>query len=154
MDTTHPAEITQAIRTTQIIAGAIMLTVPVYAVVAMTVGATTEPPDADRLHSMAVAFLVLSVFSLLLARTIFASRARTARREPTPLRRLAAHRVAVIIAFALRETVAIYGLALSLSTGDPRWVIGFGAVALVTMAIGWPTRSQMLELATEVQPIE
>ena len=133
MDTTHPAEIAQSIRTTQIIAGAIMATVPIYVVVAVTVGATTVPPDAGRLHSMAVAFL--------------------ARREPTPLRRLAAYRVAVIIAFALRETVAIYGLALSLSTGDPNWVIGFGIVALVTMAIGWPRRSHMLELATDVQPI-
>ncbi len=100
-----------------------------------------------------MAFLVLSVGSLLAARVIFQSRLRTAREGDTPMERLQRYRIAIILAFALRETVAIYGLVLSLATGNPRWVLGFGLVALVTMAMGWPRRSSMLELTDTVPPI-
>ncbi len=153
METTHPADIEQSMRVTQIIAAAIMASIVVYMVIAMVVRPTTPPPDAERLHTLTMAFLVLSVGSLLAARVIFQSRLRAAREGDTPLERLQRYRIAVILAFALRETVAIYGLVLSLATGDPRWVMGFGLVALVTMAMGWPRRASMLELTDTVQPI-
>ena len=130
-----------------------MASIIVYMMVAMVVGQTAVPPDAERLHDLAIAFLVLSIGSVLIAGVIFRSRVRMAREATTPLERLSGYRMAVIIAFALRETVAPYGLILSLASGDPRWVVGFGAVALATMAMGWPRRSQMLELTTDVQPI-
>jgi len=153
MDTTLPADIEQSMRVTQIIAAAIMASIVIYMVVAMVVRPTTPPPDGDRLQTLAMAFLVLSVGSLFAARVIFQSRLRAARDGDTPIERLQRYRVAVILAFALRETVAIYGLVLSLATGDPRWVFGFGLVALVTMAMGWPRRSSMLELTDTVSPI-
>lgn len=153
MDATHPAEIEQSMRVTQIIAAAIMGSIVVYMAIATVVGPTTEAPDADHLHTLAMAFLVLSVGSLLAARVIFRSRLRAARDGATPIERLQRYRMAVILAFALRETVAIYGLVLSFATGDPRWVFGFGLAALATMAMGFPRRAQMHDLTDSVQPI-
>jgi F0F1-type ATP synthase membrane subunit c/vacuolar-type H+-ATPase subunit K len=153
MDATHPAEIEQSMRVTQTIAAAFMASIVIYMVIAAAVGPTTESPDSDRLRDLATAFLVLSVGSLLVARVIFQSRLRMAREGATPIERLQRYRTAVVLAFALRETVAIYGLVLSFATGDGRWVFGFGLVALATMAMGWPRRSQMVELTGAVQPI-
>lgn len=153
MGAPHPAEIEQSMRFTQILAVAIMASIIVYMAVAIVVGPTTDPPDPELLRTLAMAFLVLSVGSLLAARVIFQSRLRLAREGATPIERLQRYRTAVILAFALRETVAIYGLVLSFATGDVRWVFGFGLVALVTMAMGFPRRPQMLELTDTVQPI-
>ena len=62
-------------------------------------------------------------------------------------------RIVFIIAFALREAVAIYGLVLSFLNGDIRWALGFGAVALMSMLLGWPKKLTMVQLGSEVPPI-
>jgi F0F1-type ATP synthase membrane subunit c/vacuolar-type H+-ATPase subunit K len=96
---------------------------------------------------------VLSLGHLLAAQILFAARVRAAEVLPTPEQRLAAYRVAVILAFAIREAVAIYGLVLSFISGDLRWCFGFGAIALVSMMMGWPRRSTMERLGSEIPPI-
>jgi F0F1-type ATP synthase membrane subunit c/vacuolar-type H+-ATPase subunit K len=147
--------IDQFARTTNIIAFAIAAAVPIYIVVAWLVAPTvaTAPGYEELVPLLAGIFAVLSAGHLVLAQVLFASRVRAAEKLPTPEERLASYRVTVIIAFALREAVAIYGLVLSLLGGDPRWCLGFGAVALVSMALGWPRRSVMERLASDVPPI-
>lgn len=142
-------------RTTTILAAAIAASVPIYMVVAWLVAPTvaTASGNAELVPLLAGIFMVLSAGHLVLAQLLFASRVRAAEKLPTPVERLAAYRVAVIIAFALREAVAIYGLVLTLLGGDPRWCLGFGAVALVSMVLGWPRRTAMERLASEVPPI-
>jgi F0F1-type ATP synthase membrane subunit c/vacuolar-type H+-ATPase subunit K len=147
--------IEQFARTTHIIAAAIAASVPIYMVVAWLVApavATSSGSD-ELVPLLAGIFAVLSAGHLVLAQLLFASRVRAAEELPTPEERLASYRVAVIIAFALREGVALYGLVLGFLSGDPRWAFGFGAVALVSMMFGWPRRSTMERLASEVPSI-
>ena len=145
----------QFARTTMILAGAIAASVPIYMAVAWLVAPTVASASGsdDLVPLLAGIFAVLSAGHLVLAQLLFTSRVRAAEKLPTPEERLARYRVAVIIAFALREAVAIYGLVLSLLGGDPRWCLGFGAVALVSMVLGWPRRSTMERLASDVPPI-
>jgi F0F1-type ATP synthase membrane subunit c/vacuolar-type H+-ATPase subunit K len=147
--------IDQFVRTTMILAGAIAASIPIYMIVAWLVApavATSSGSD-ELVPLLAGIFAVLSAGHLVLAQLLFASRVRAAEKLPTPEDRLASYRVAVIIAFALREAVAIYGLVLSLLGADPRWAFGFGAVALVSMVYGWPRQSTMERLASDVPPI-
>ena len=147
--------IEQSARTTHIIAAAIAASVPIYMVVAWLVAPTVAAgPDNDELVPLLAGILaVLSAGHLVLAQLLFSSRVRAAAQLPTPEQRLASYRVAVIIAFALREAVAIYGLVLGFLSGDPRWAFGFGSVALVSMVFGWPRGSTMGRLASEVPSI-
>lgn len=149
------SSIDQAARTTTILAGAIAASVPIYMAVAWVVAPSvaTASGNDDVVPLLAAIFAVLSAGHLVLAQLLFASRARAAEKLPTPEERLASYRVAVIIAFAIREAVALYGLVLTLLSGDPRWCLGFGVVALVSMALGWPRRSEMERLASEVPSI-
>ena len=145
----------QVARVTHIIAAAIAASVPIYMVIAWLVAPTvaTGTDNADLVRLLAGILAVLSAGHLVLAHLLFVNRVAAAAKLSTPEQRLAAHRVAVIIAFALREAVAIYGLVLSFLSGDPRWAFGFGAVALVSMVFGWPRRSTMERLASDVPPI-
>jgi hypothetical protein len=149
------SSIDQFARTTTILAGAIAASIPIYMVVAWLVAPTVATgADNDELVPLLAGILAaLSAGHLVLASVFFANRVRAAEKLPTPEERLAGYRVAVIIAFALREAVAIYGLVLTFLSGDPRWCLGFGAVALVSMALGWPRRSSMERLASDVPPI-
>ena len=145
----------QSARTIQIIAVALAASVLVYMAVAWFVVPTmaTSSDDLEYVLLMAGILAVLSLGHLLAAQILFASRARAAAKLSTSEQRLATYRVAVILAFALREAVAIYGLVLSFLSGDVRWCFGFGAIALVSMLMGWPKRSAMDRLASEVPPI-
>lgn len=145
----------QSARATQIIAAAIAASVLLYMAVAWLVVPTMSIPNANLQHVMLMAgvLAVLSIGHLLVAQTLFAARVRRAEELPTPEQRLGAYRVAVILAFAIREAVAIYGLVLSFISGDLRWCAGFGAIALVSMLMGWPKRSTIDRLGSEVQPI-
>ena len=145
----------QFARVTNIIAAAILASVPIYMAIAWLVAPTvaTSSSSDDLAPMLAGIFAVLSAGHLVLAQLLFASRVRAAETLPTPEERLASYRVAVIIAFALREAVALYGLVLTFLSGDIRWCLGFGAVALVSMVLGWPRRSAMERLASDVPPI-
>jgi F0F1-type ATP synthase membrane subunit c/vacuolar-type H+-ATPase subunit K len=148
-------QIAQSMRITNIIAVALAASVPVYAGLAWVLAPTLVESEgvAVDIKVIAVVLGVVSVGQLVLAQTLFASRLRVAEQMTTPELRLGGHRMAVIIAFALREGVAICGLALSFLSGDPRWALGFGAVSLASMLLGWPKRAVMERLASEVPPI-
>ena len=149
------ASIDDFARRTRFITGALAFSVVVYVVVAWIVAPvmTSDAADARRDQLLAIVFAVLSAGQLVAARIIHEMLLGRARHRATPRERLGEYRSAVIVAFALREGVALYGLVLSFLSGEPRWAIGFGAVALFSMAAGWPRRSVMEELAAEVPPI-
>jgi F0F1-type ATP synthase membrane subunit c/vacuolar-type H+-ATPase subunit K len=142
-------------RTTRIIAAAIAASVPIYMLIAWLVAPTVDSSGGDPnfIPLLAMLFAVVSVVQLAAAYLVFSARVRAAAEQDTSEERLAGYRVAMIIAFALREAVAIYGLMLSLLSGDARWCIGFGLVALVSMVLGWPRRSEIDRLASEVPSI-
>ena len=143
------------IRLINIIAIALVASVLVYMVIAWVVTPTVaeEGGDAGFIQMMAVIFAVVSLGHLVAAQMLFAIRVRAAEKLPTPEQRLGSYRVAFILSFALREAVAVYGLILSFLSGDARWCLGFGAVAAISMLLGWPKRSAMERLASDVPPI-
>ena len=53
------------------------------------------------------------------------------------------YRVAVCLAFLLREGAALAGLMVTLLTGNPAWAYLFSAVAVVAMFWGWPRRDDL-----------
>lgn len=145
----------QLVRMNTLIAAALVASVVVYIAVAWLIAPTAAAPsqDTEYIQLIAAILAVLSLGHLVAAQTLFAIRARAAAKLPTPEQRLGAYRVALILSFALREAVAVFGLVLSFLSGDARWCLGFGAVALISMLMGWPKRSEMNRLASEVPPI-
>jgi hypothetical protein len=145
----------QLVRVNTLIAVALVASVLAYMAIAWFVAPTTveSSGDAEFIQLMATILAVLSLGHLVAAQMLFAIRARAAAKLPMPEQRLGAFRIAFILSFALREAVAVYGLILSLLSGDARWCLGFGAVALISMLLGWPKRSAMNRLAAEVPPI-
>jgi len=143
------------IRLINLIAIALVASVLVYMVIAWVVAPTVaeEGGDADFIQMMAAILAIVSLGHLVAAQMLFAIRVRAAEKLPTPEQRLGSYRVAVILSFALREAVAVYGLVLSFLSGDARWALGFGAVAAISMLLGWPKRSAMERLASEIPPI-
>ena len=142
-------------RLINLIAVALVASVLVYMVVAWFVAPTTtaESGNAEFIQFMAAILAVVSLGHLVAAQMLFAIRARVAAKQPTPEQRLGSYRIAIILSFALREAVAVYGLILSFLSGDARWCLGFGAVAVVSMLLGWPKRSAIDRLGSEVPPI-
>lgn len=155
MQHTTQSSIDQFARVVFIIAAALAASVVIYVAVAWIVAPKMTSPglDSEQLHLMALILAVLSIGHLAAAQALFTSRLRAAAKLPSPGQRLESYRTSFILAFALREAVAIYGLVLSFLSGDVRWCLGFGAVALLSMLLGWPRRSAMERLASEVPPI-
>lgn len=145
----------QFIRVTSIIAIALAASIPIYMVIALAVAPTSEAVtvDADVVELVVGVLVFAAAGNLVAAQIVFRRGVAAAEKHPTPEQRLGGYRIAVIIAFALREGVAIYGLVISFLSGDARWAVGFGAVALVSMFLGWPKREAMERLAAEVPPI-
>jgi len=150
-----PPSTDQFIRLINIIAVALVTSVLVYMVIAWVVAPTVAEAGgaAELIQMMAAILTIVSLGHLVAAQMLFAIRVRAAEKLPTPEQRLSSYRVAIILSFALREAVAVYGLILSFLSGDVRWAIGFGAVAAISMLLGWPRRSAMETLGSEVPPI-
>jgi F0F1-type ATP synthase membrane subunit c/vacuolar-type H+-ATPase subunit K len=146
----------QQARVTMILAAAMATSVPVYAVVAwlVTAGMTAPMVEPGVLRTLLIALALVSAAELVFAGVLFRTQVAAARSRETVEERLGAYRVAVVITFALRESVAIYGLVLSLVGDDPVWAAAFAAGALATMLLGWPRRSEMEALAADVPPID
>lgn len=150
-----PPSTDQFIRLINIIAVALVASVLVYMVIARVVAPTVAEAggDAELIQMMAAILAIVSLGHLVAAQMLFAIRVRAAEKLPSPEQRLGSYRVAIILSFALREAVAVYGLILSFLSGDARWALGFGAVAAISMLLGWPKRSAMERLGSEVPPI-
>jgi hypothetical protein len=155
MQPTTTTSIDEFARVTTIIAGAIAGSVLVYMAIAWIVAptVTTSGDNPNFIRLVAGVLAALSAGHLVAARVLFATRLRAAEKLSTPEQRLGGYRVAVIIAFAVREAVALYGLVLSFLSGDPIWCIGFGAVALMSMLLSWPKRPEMERLSADVPSI-
>jgi hypothetical protein len=66
---------------------------------------------------------------------------------------LAEYRKATVVGFAFREAAAIFGLLISLFTGEPLWCYALAAATLVAMALAWPSREVLVRVARgAVQP--
>lgn len=48
---------------------------------------------------------------------------------------------ATIVAFLLRQTTGVLGLAITLLTGDLVWCVALCVVALLAMGVDWPRRA-------------
>jgi hypothetical protein len=75
---------------------------------------------------------ILGVIGILQLFGAAAIESRLKRRAP------GAAGAASIIAFGLREAVAVYGLITYAVTGDFFWSVGLAGAALVAMILGWP----------------
>lgn len=150
-----PPSTDQFIRLINIIAVALVASVLVYVVIAWVVAPTVAEAggDAELIQMMAAVLAVVSLGHLVAAQMLFAIRVRAAEKLPTTEQRLSSYRIAIILSFALREAVAVYGLILSFLSGDARWALGFGAVAVMSMFLSWPKRSDMERLGSEIPPI-
>jgi len=157
MDPTARRDVGNAIRTTNALCFAILTSIPIYAVVGWLVaGRTGFGSIGTALPGVAVWILAaIAVTDLALAQLVWLRMTRQAATKPTPAERLAAYRNAAVVAFALRESTAIIGLALTLLQGDPRWCLGLSALAALAMLLGWPRRADMARLAAdpETRPI-
>jgi len=50
-----------------------------------------------------------------------------------------------VVAMAMREGMGLTGITLALVAGSVPWIVGFGAVSLATILLGWPRRSELEE---------
>jgi hypothetical protein len=53
------------------------------------------------------------------------------------------YRLAKLVGFALRESAAVIGLVVGLTTGEPRWTWGIAAGTLLLMALAWPRAADL-----------
>jgi len=138
----------------QLICGAFLVSVAVYVLVARLV--MGKAPALAPLPELLPWILAgVAVLALLSAQPLGALMARNAESQPTPEARQAGYRQAVVVAFAVRESAAIFGLVLTLLTGDLSWVLILAAAAVLAMVIGWPRRAQFDRLGrsdTEAPP--
>jgi hypothetical protein len=145
-ETQHTTE--QFVRVTNLICFAIMMSVPIYMVVAWILVA--QGGLGTRLENTVATALAVAAGGLLVgARVVFDRLKAAAAAKSTVSDRLAAYRTAAIIAFAMREGIAIIGLMVTLLGGDLRWAFGFGAIAMLAMLIGWPKKAEMVRLASD-----
>lgn len=134
-------------RTAMVVKVALIASIGVYGAVAFVVarrGPLGQPPTPDVLRLMAFALgafaVVLLVTAHLLPRLLLArlaaseqSRRRAAELGPEAAAAAVAFSVQVV-QVALSESVAIFGLVLTLLSGDLTWFVGFGAAAVISMA--------------------
>ena len=144
-------------RTTTILCAAILLSIPIYAVVAwaVTVGGRSGIGSEGLPATVLWGLAAVGAAQLAVAQGVWTAMKRTAATKETAVERLDGYRNAAIVAFALREATAVFGLALTLLTGDLRWCLALSALALLAMAAGWPRRAEMERLAAdpETRPI-
>lgn len=142
-----------ALTQVRIVAGALAASVPVYAVVVwLVVGRPGYEPMG--LPGVMVAVLAaLGVFDLLLAPVIERSILANAAGRPDVEQAVAEYRKAKLAGFAFREAAAVFGLLIALFTGQAAWCYAFAVAALVAMALGWPSRQDLVRVARgAVQP--
>lgn len=146
----------------QVIAGALAAAVVVYAVVAwVVVEVLGGEVLAGGLAAPLPGVLVAAAAAVLLAAPVVerrimaqprpgtaeeadaASTSRTAGAAGTRVSFVERYRLAKLVGFALRETAAVIGLVVGLTTGEPRWTWGISAGTLLLMALAWPRAADL-----------
>ncbi len=64
-----------------------------------------------------------------------------------PERRLAAYQARVLVALAIQEAGALFGLALCLLSARPSWALGVGGMAAAAMLFSRPRRDELDRIA-------
>ncbi len=148
MDGADQRLIQQSIRTTTIICFAIAMSVPIYALVGWFVA--RQDTMIDALPRPLLIGLVAVAAAMLVAAPVVSRRLKAAAAAESSLRgRIEAYRLAIIVSFALREGVAIIGLAITLLGGGLKWCLGFAIVSLLAMWLDWPGPAQWEALARD-----
>ena len=148
MGTAPPLLVDATVRVTTVICIAILASIPLYVAIAWIVvgqGAGRLAGGLPPVLTWALAAAGIAV--LAIAQVVWAAMKRGAAAKPTPAERLASYRSAAVVSFALRESAAVIGLAVTFLTGDVRWCLALSAAALLAMLLGWPRRADMVRLA-------
>ena len=148
MDTAPPLLVDATVRVTTVICTAILASIPLYVAIAWIVVGQGAGRVAGGLPPVLTwALAAAAIVVLVIAQTVWAAMKRGAAAKPTPAERLALYRSAAVVSFALRESAAVIGLAITFLTGDVRWCLALSAAALLAMLLGWPRRADMQRLA-------
>jgi hypothetical protein len=126
----------------RLIAGALAVSVLVYALLA---GLVTGRAGGEPIGLPTMAVLVLAalgVLDLLLAPFIERALLANAGGQGAD-RALGEYRKAKLVGFAFREAAAIFGLLIALFTRQPAWCYALAAATLVAMALAWPSRGEL-----------
>ena len=135
----------------RIICGAYLFSLAVYVVVARILA--DQGLGFEPLPELLPWILVgVAAMTLMAAQPLGAVMIANAAKQPTAEARQAGYRSAVIVAFAVREVAGIFGLVLTLLTGDFRWVLVLAAASALAMLIGWPKRSEFDRMAEPYAP--
>ena len=146
----------------RIIAAALMVSVMIYGAVVMNLQqAWTEPPPDPGILPTALTGLSIAMIPVVLVmrKTLLGSLALVApplarSAEPLPEETIQAalkkammrYRTGTIVAFALTESIAVYGLVAAFVTQDAMAFLPNAAVALLMMAIQFPRSAGLLSL--------
>ena len=132
------------------IAGAMSASMVLYPAVAWFVVESGSGPGVQVPSLLAPVLTAMGLTSAVGGVVFFRGRLRRIRRRadttaPPELRaRLLGAR---IVGLAMVEVLAIFGLILTLLTGELWWSLGSGGLALAASLLLWPTRRQLAELS-------
>lgn len=124
---------------------AMMNSVVIYVVVA----AFVELPPNDEVVGVAWPALAgvagaIAAGSIALRRRALVEPIRAGALDPRTPEGLARAQTPFLLGLVLSESVAIFGLVLSLLSGDLRWVLAFGAGALALLWLHRPTSPDLV----------
>lgn len=146
-DTPEPGDprMAREAATLTILAGAFAASVLIYPGVAWfltseAMGVGFEPPG---LPAPGPALLAGVGIVLLLVAPLIESRLRTGTAGEGWEGSAQGFRTATLVGFALRETTAVLGLVIAVTTGGPLWCYVLSLAALVAMASAWPSRARL-----------
>jgi F0F1-type ATP synthase membrane subunit c/vacuolar-type H+-ATPase subunit K len=146
MDTNRADEavIAASYRMTVIVCAALLVSLVIYVVLASFLveqegfAVTGEmPPILPPLLA------AIGVGMLVVAQIVPALIARQARAAADIGERLRQAQTTVIIGMALRESTAIFGLVITLLTGEILWVLALAGLSALAMVVNWPRRSHL-----------
>lgn len=138
------SEVDQTARTVTILAGAFAASVLAFAVVAAVLVASGvfsegSPAILELLPIIGVTLLALPVAAPVVGRKIIEAAGDTVDEV------LQGWTQGHIVAMAMREGMGLAGITLALVAGSVPWIVGFGAVSLAAILLGWPRRTELEE---------
>ncbi len=143
VDGSEDAVVAATYRLVVIVCAALLVSLVIYVVLAsflveqegFVVAGDLPPVLPPLLAAIGVAMLGI-------AQVIPSLIARQARATSDVGERLRTAQTATIIGMALRESTAIFGLVITLLTGEIVWVLALAGLSALAMVVNWPRRSQ------------
>ena len=106
---------------------------------------TGDLPAVLPVALTAVAIMVLVTAEAVSRRILAQASQSAAAGDPEAL--LNAYQSSTIVGFAMRESAAVIGLALTLLTAAIFWVVALSAASAAAMLIAWPRKEKVRQLA-------